>query len=195
MSTYLNERGFFKKTELLKVAVVDQDYVFLYMDLREFPADTKPPEPFILDAPTFELGDKEVVQWNGQAWRVVENHVGEAWYKKLNGEAVTINNIGAPSNDLTDKARPDQFHVWDTKKNGWVLDKSLKQDFITAQNTDQKAMLKADAEERITLIERKVKLKRATEQDLTMLDLLYGFTLDLDDLGLTQENVAWPKVI
>ena len=98
------------------------------------------------------------------------------------------------STDLTDKAKPDQLHVWDKKKNNWVVDKTLNQEFIIAQNIAKKVELKTAVEERIVLIERKDKLKRATPEDLVLLDLLYGYTLDLEDLDLTQENLVFPVV-
>ena len=44
------------------------------------------------------------------------------------------------------------------------------------------------------MLERKDKLKRATPDDLVLLDLFYGYTLDLDELDLTQENIAFPVV-
>lgn len=127
-------------------------------------------------------------------WELKPDFRGKTYFKKETGESVLIEDVGDIPANLTDKNKPDIFYVWSNTKNNWVIDKSLKQDVVIAQNVGKKENLKADAEERITLLERKVKLKRAIDEDLAMLDSLYGFTIDLDELDLADEKLVFPEM-
>lgn len=192
MTEYLNDRGFFKKSEILSVAIVDQNNLYLFMDLKEFPEGTKPPEPFILKAPDIEAGEKESIQWQGSNWVLVENHLGEVWYSTVNGVPYTINSIGKVPDNLTDKPRPNQFSVF---VNGeWTEDEELKTQHNIEVNTYRKNELLAEVEKmKIDLRDRILVGDATTDNQKKLKKLIdYSDALDLVDLGV--DNPDFPDV-
>ncbi len=93
---------------------------------------------------------------------------------------------------------PSVFHSFSVEK-GWYLTSEdsekliLQKNEIRAnENKEERRRLRVIAEDHIQILERKVKAKRATESEKQLLDALYNFTIDLDELDLSQETVFWP---
>mgnify|MGYP000157670474 FL=1 len=68
--------------------------------------DTNPPE----------ITEDRAARWNGEGWDFLEDHRGKVAYRKTDGTAVTIDQIGSLSDDLTMIAPPSEYCEWDGKK-------------------------------------------------------------------------------
>ncbi len=57
-----------------------------------------------------------VARWNGEGWDVLADHRGKIAYRKTDGTAVTISQVGSLSDDLTMIAPPSEYCEWDGEK-------------------------------------------------------------------------------
>ena len=171
-------------------------FIYLYSELsRRDPFD----ECWITPAFTTQVkplkekaGFVNVFNEKTDEWSLVEDHRGEKVYSKEDGSETEITEVGAIPNTLTDKKCPGQFYHW--SDSGWAFNIEEQAAETVRQNTDKQHSLSATAEEKILILERKIKAKRATDTEKQLLVALCDFTIDLDKLDLTKENIVWPPV-
>ena len=96
--------------------------------------------------------------------------------------------------DLTFSEPPSSsFHKWDGKTRKWVLDKEAEKDFKIKQNEALRASLLNEANAEIDILNRAVRLRRASDADKKRLELLENYTIDLYELDVNDINVAFPN--
>lgn len=76
--------------------------------------DTNPPE----------LTEGHAARWNGEGWDFLADHRGKIAYRKTDGTAVTISQVGSLSDDLTMIAPPSEYCSWDGEK--WIENQAKK---------------------------------------------------------------------
>lgn len=76
--------------------------------------DTNPPE----------LTEGHAARWNGEGWDFLVDHRGKIAYRKTDGTAVTISQVGSLSDDLTMIAPPSEYCSWDGEK--WIENQAKK---------------------------------------------------------------------
>ena len=76
--------------------------------------DTNPPE----------LTEGHAARWNGEGWDFLADHRGKIAYRKTDGTAVTISQVGSLSDDLTMIAPPSEYCEWDGEK--WIENQAKK---------------------------------------------------------------------
>lgn len=76
--------------------------------------DTNPPE----------LTEGTAARWNGEGWDFLADHRGKIAYRKTDGTAVTISQVGSLSDDLTMIAPPSEYCEWGGKK--WIENQAKK---------------------------------------------------------------------
>ena len=76
--------------------------------------DTNPPE----------ITEGHAARWNGQGWDFLEDHRGKIAYRKTDGTAVTISQVGSLSDDLIMIAPPSEYCSWDGEK--WIENQTKK---------------------------------------------------------------------
>lgn len=97
--------------------------------------------------------------------------------------------------DLThSEPPPTPFHEWDSKAKNWLSNKDAQQKYITNQNTAMRDSLLDKANKEIDILNRAVKLRRASDTDKQRLELLENYTIDLYELDLTISDLVFPKL-
>lgn len=76
--------------------------------------DTNPPE----------LTEGHAARWNGEGWDFLADHRGKIAYRKTDGTAVTISQVGSLSDDLTMIAPPSEYCSWDGEN--WIENQAKK---------------------------------------------------------------------
>lgn len=69
-------------------------------------------------------GFARIFNEDAQKWEYIEDHRGEKYYSIDDASKVEIKELGKLPDNLTDKPRPDQFHIFQDGE--WVLDQSAK---------------------------------------------------------------------
>jgi|GEM_PF-5037822 len=94
--------------------------------------------------------------------------------------------------DLTQsEPRPSIFHNWNGSE--WVLNEDAKKEFIIQQNHSTRDALLVEATTEIDIINRAIRLKRATISDKNRLTILENYTIDLYELDLDDMTVVFPE--
>ena len=119
-------------------------------------------------------------------WSLLEDHRGQIFYLKETGQEIEIEKLGTIGEEVTDKSKPEGFYLFE---NGdWVVDKAA----LVLEAIQKRKNLAEEAEEKIKILERKVNAKRVTDAEKQLLDDLYNFTIDLEELDLSQELIEFP---
>ncbi|HHN8340459.1 TPA: tail fiber assembly protein [Morganella morganii] len=150
-------------------------------------ADAYPDKPE-LPAPGFAIVRSE----DGKRWLHVEDHRGKTAYDKTTKEKILINTAGALPDNLTLLEPLTPFDKWNGKK--WVTDKSEQQAYEIVVAESQKQSLLAEAEQEIALLERKIRLGMATDEDKAKLNEWEIFSVKVADTNTsTAPNIDWPQ--
>lgn len=97
--------------------------------------------------------------------------------------------------DLTySESPPSAFHKWNEKTNKWVLDKDADREFKIKQNETIRDSLLSEANAEIDILNRAVKLRRASDIDKKRLELLENYTIDLYELDVTTPDLVFPEL-
>lgn len=95
--------------------------------------------------------------------------------------------------DLTfSEPPPSFFHKWNKKTKEWVPDKDAEREFTIKQNETIRDSLLNEANAEIDILNRAVRLRRASDADKKRLELLENYTIDLYELDLNDINVVFP---
>ncbi|MDR3429689.1 tail fiber assembly protein [Silvimonas sp.] len=129
--------------------------------------DALPANLTLFAPPTTAAG--QVVQWSGKDWALVADHRGEVWYSQESGLQVAIVAVGDIPAGLTQTARPDVTHAWDSVTGNWVVDDLLREQHQVQYAQEELARRTATASERITTLADAVALEMATDAEAAAL--------------------------
>ncbi|QYN44512.1 tail fiber assembly protein [Gilliamella sp. ESL0441] len=149
--------------------------------------DTLPPDNALRIPPEFKNGCWPCEQ-NG-TWILVEDNRGKTVYNINTKESSTVDYLGKIKEGHT-QLEPFEFCKWDGKK--WILDEEEKRDFKIKKNVTIRDSLLNEANAEIEIINRAVKLHRASEEDKQRLNKLEIYTIDLYELDLNNIDVVFP---
>lgn len=150
-------------------------------------ADAYPDKPE-LPAPGFAIVRCE----DGKRWLHVEDHRGKTAYDKTTKEKVLISTVGALPDGLTLLEPLTPFDKWNGKK--WVTDKTEQHAHEVAVAESQKQSLLAEAEQAIAMLERKVRLGMATNEDEIKLTEWEIFSVKVADTDTSLvPDINWPQ--
>ncbi|MWP48806.1 MULTISPECIES: tail fiber assembly protein [unclassified Gilliamella] len=150
--------------------------------------DTLPPDNALRIAPSFKEGYWPCEQ-NGK-WILIEDNREKTVYNIETKSAEKIDYLGKIKDGFT-LLEPFEFCRWDGKK--WILDEEEKREFKIKKNVTIRDSLLNDANTEIEIINRAIRLRRASEADKTRLEKLELYTIDLYELDLNNVDVVFPE--
>lgn len=147
-----------------------------------------------LDAPEIPSAPNLAVvrSSDGKSWLHVPDYRGCVVYDKETKQQAEISGIGELPDNLTLDAPKTPFDKWNGKK--WVTDKAEQQAHEVAVAESQKQSLLAEAEQAIAMLERKVRLGMATDEDKAKLNEWEIFSVNVADTDTTTApDIDWPQ--
>ena len=128
---------------------------------------------------------------DGQTWLHIPDYRGSVAYDKETRQQAEITELGELPDNLTLYAPETPFDKWNGKK--WVTDKADQQASEVAIAESQKQSLLAEAEQVIAMLERKVRLGMATDEDKAKLNEWEIYSVKMSDVDTsTAPDIDWP---
>lgn len=146
-----------------------------------------------LDAPEIPSAPNLAVvrSSDGKSWLHVPDYRGCVVYDKETKQQAEISGIGELPGNLTLDAPKTPFDKWNGKK--WVTDKAEQRASEVAVAESQKQSLLAEAEQTIAMMERKIRLGMATDEDKAKLNEWEIYSVKISNIDTsTAPDIAWP---
>ncbi|QIF59039.1 MULTISPECIES: tail fiber assembly protein [unclassified Providencia] len=146
-----------------------------------------------LDKP--ELPTKEniaiVRSADEKSWLHVTDYRGKTAYSTENRQAIDIDFIGDLPITLTLLEPKTEFDVWNGKK--WVTDTEAQKAMLVEQAESEKSQRLEDAEQNILMLERKVRLGMATDEEIELLRQWEIYSVKVSEIDTsTVPDIEWP---
>lgn len=151
------------------------------------------PADSCLDAPDVPVAENMAIvrTSDGKSWLHVPDYRGSVAYDKETKQQAEITEIGELPDNLTPEAPKTPFDKWNGKK--WVTDKTELQAYEVAVAESQKQALLAEAEQEIAMLERKVRLNMATDEDKAKLNEWEIYSVKVTDTDTSAgAGTEWP---
>ena len=130
---------------------------------------------------------------NSKSWSLVEDFRGQIFYSKTDGSEVEIKEVGAVSDELTDKKYPGQFYNWDGAD--WVLNDAEKANAIITANKAEKSRRFNDAVAMIKMYEEAEADNDILPEELELLKSWRTYQRKINRIkDLTQDVIDWPVI-
>src|SRR5690606_8455262 len=81
-----------------------------------------------VDPPEVEEGFARVYDFESHTWKVLEDHIGETIYNKIDGSSEVVTTLGTIHDNFTTIATTSQFDKWDGEE--WVKDEDAEKAFF-----------------------------------------------------------------
>ncbi|SPY70781.1 tail fiber assembly protein [Providencia alcalifaciens] len=120
-------------------------------------------------------------------WLHIADHRGKTAYNTSNRQQVVINFIGDLPVELTLLEPKTEFDAWNGK--AWVTDTDAQKVVLIAQAEQEKAQRLTEAEQSIIMLERKVRLGMATDEEVELLKQweIYSVKVENTDTSLAPD--------
>ncbi|MGO2305361.1 MAG: tail fiber assembly protein [Providencia sp.] len=129
---------------------------------------------------------------DGKSWLHIEDHRGKVAYKTESRQPIVIDFIGSLPETLTLLEPQTTFDVWNGKK--WVTDTESQQASFIAQAEHEKAQRLEEAEQHIAMLERKVRLNMATDEDKELLKQWEIYSINTSNIDTSlAPDIDWSQ--
>ncbi|MEX9891292.1 tail fiber assembly protein [Providencia rettgeri] len=126
-----------------------------------------------------------------KSWLHVADHRGKTAYITENRQPVIVDFIGILPNELTLLKPKTEFDVWNGKK--WVVDAKAQKEFFISQAEYEKAQRLDEAEQHIAMLERKIRLGMATNDEIELHQQWEIYSIKVADIDTsTAPDIEWP---
>ncbi|MEY0976945.1 tail fiber assembly protein [Providencia rettgeri] len=189
-----NENGFADKDGWVIVYKIDlRTREYLNVDVERTMEGFSLSESSFIDKP--ELPSKPdiaiVRSQDNKSWLYISDYRGKIVYSTETRQSFEVDFIGDLPTALTLLEPQTEFDVWDGKK--WVIDTEAQKNALIVAAEQEKAKYLEEAEQYITMLERKVKLGMATEEDIELLKQWEVYSIKVSDIDtLTSPYNDWP---
>lgn len=186
-----DENGFALSSGFIKTYDVDSNNIYIGSNDTYITEGFGLPAGSYLDAPVLAIEKNEVIVRRMEGWDVVPDFRRQVFYSKQDGSEVEIKEVGAVSDELTDRKYPGQFYNWDGS--GWILNDVEKSEAIITANKAEKSRLFNDAVAMIKMYEEAEADNDILPEELELLKNWRTYQRKINRItDLTQEIINWP---
>lgn len=126
-----------------------------------------------------------------KSWMHITDHRGKTAYKTETRQPMEVDFIGELPSNLTLLAPKTEFDVWNGKK--WVTDTDAQKAMLVEQAEREKTQRLEEAEQNILMLERKVRLGMATDEEIELLRQWEIYSIKVSDIDTsTAPDIEWP---
>lgn len=147
-----------------------------------------------LDEPQLPKKENQAIRRNinGKTWEIVDDYRGLTAYDTQTKQSIIVDFIGQLPDNLTLLKPTNEFDKWNGKK--WVVDESAIKEAQVHSVQQQKIALSQEAENRITQLERKVRLNMSSDKEVELLKSWEIYTVNLDNVNPElAPDIEWPQ--
>ncbi|MFG0741113.1 tail fiber assembly protein [Providencia sp. TYF-12] len=127
-----------------------------------------------------------------KSWLQVSDYRGKIAYSTENGQPIAIDFIGDLPDTLTLLEPKTEFDKWNGKK--WVTDTEAQKAMLVEQAEQEKTQRLEEAEQNILMLERKVRLGMATDEEIELLRQWEIYSIKASDIDTSiAPDIDWPK--
>lgn len=140
-----------------------------------------------------EASDKQAAVWDGNAWRIEEDHRGETVYSTENQLSFEVTELGPYPSGFTPEAPSSPFDKWDGHK--WVLDEAAQKKGNIEEAENKKSALRYSADAAIAPLQDAVDLDMATDEEIALLKQWKTYRVLLNRVDTsTAPDISWPAL-
>ncbi|HEM8174878.1 TPA: tail fiber assembly protein [Providencia rettgeri] len=191
----IGENGLATKAGWIKVYIADpQTREYLNASMENIYFDVSVSAGAYIDAPELptKAGFAVVRSEDGSKWEIVTDNRGKTAYSTETRQPIEIDFIGDLPDTLTLLEPKTEFDKWNGKK--WVTDTEAQKAALVVDAEQEKARCLEEAEQQILILERKVRLEMASDDDKERLTQWEIYSVRVADIETSlAPNVAWPE--
>ncbi|WNK25645.1 tail fiber assembly protein [Providencia hangzhouensis] len=190
----IGDNGLATKAGWIKVYIADphtREYLKASMESIYF--DVSVSAGAYIDAPELptKSGFAVVRSEDGSKWEIVTDNRGKTAYSTETRQPMEIDFIGELPNNLTLLVPKTEFDVWNGKK--WVTDTDAQKAMLVEQAEREKTQRLEEAEQNILMLERKVRLGMATDEEIELLRQWEVYSVRVSDIDTSNApDIEWP---
>ncbi|HHR6503124.1 TPA: tail fiber assembly protein [Providencia alcalifaciens] len=191
----IGENGLATKAGWIKVYVADpktREYLNATMESVYF--DVSVSAGAYIDAPELPTKDGFAVvrSKDGTKWEIVTDNRGKTAYNTDNRQPIVIDFIGDLPVTLTLLEPKTEFDAWNGK--AWVTDTNAQKAVLIAQAEQEKAQRLAEAEQHIAMLDRKVRLNMATDEEKELLKQWEIYSINVSNIDTSlAPDIRFPE--
>lgn len=191
----IGENGLATKAGWIKVYIADpQTREYLNATMESVYFDVSVSAGAYIDAPELptKAGLAVVRSEDGSKWEIVTDNRGKTAYSTETRQPIKIDFIGDLPDTLTLLEPKTEFDMWNGKK--WVTDIEAQKVALVAQAEQEKAKRLEEAEQNISMLERKIRLEMATDEEKDQLKQWEIYSIKISDIDTSlAPNIDWSK--
>ncbi|MEX0397455.1 tail fiber assembly protein [Providencia rettgeri] len=191
----IGDNGLATKAGWIKVYIADpQTREYLNASMENIYFDVSVSAGAYIDVPELptKAGFAVVRSEDGSKWEIVTDNRGKIAYSTETRQPLEVDFIGELPSSLTLLVPKTEFDIWNGKK--WATDIEAQKVALIAQAESEKVQRLDEAEQQILMLERKVRLDMATDEEKEQLKQweIYSVRVADVDTGLAP-NIEWPE--
>ncbi|MGL5952916.1 MAG: tail fiber assembly protein [Providencia rustigianii] len=189
----IGENGLATKAGWIKTYIADpntREYLNATMEHVYF--DVSVSSGDYIDAPELptKAGFAVIRSKDGSKWEIVTDNRGKIAYSTETRQTIEIDFIGDLPDTLTLLEPKTEFDKWNGKK--WVTDTQAQKASFIAQAESEKAQRLEEVEQHIAILERKVRLNMATDEEKALLTAWEIYSVKVADVDTSQApDIDW----
>ncbi|WP_375083705.1 tail fiber assembly protein [Providencia sp. SKLX074055] len=190
----IGDNGLATKAGWIKVYIADpQTREYLNASMENIYFDVSVSAGAYIDAPELptKAGFAVVRSEDGSKWEIVTDNRGKTAYSTETRQPMNVDFIGELPSNLTLLVPKTEFDVWNGKK--WVTDTDAQKAMLVEQAEQEKTQRLEEAEQNILMLERKVRLGMATDEEIELLRQWEVYSVRVSDIDTSNApDIEWP---